>query len=668
MTRRIICIGAGPGGLAQLKVLLHFPYRQDDGEPEFDPIVLEQASAIGGTFDQRSYENGCLVSSKQLTAFSDFRFPASAPDHVTMPEYVNYLKRYIVRFGLDSKCGKRWNATPFANQSRIQLETKVTQLERTHDGKHKVTFELKDGQSHTVECDAVAICTGLHVIPAVPDIAGIPQNLSPQSTPIIDDDDDSRPQYPPVSTWPRDKQPRGVRVIHSSQYKRRQEFKDRNVLILGVGETSMDLCYEAIQGGAKQVVVCHRGGFLSFPKVLNDFQVFGIKFDGDLPIDGLITNLFETAYVHPWIRESRLRWHVSDFIIKRVLWFLTGTQAGCNQHVGSLPPSRLGRAYVFLNKSHKAMQYINKPYTKHQQQRWLERWFGTKYIDPPMSDTQCQEIDLALWPSHVDEQGSVHFMKGSELKQSNGIKRIEEVRMRNKVVKPDLVVYATGYRQDWSWLGQGYDKGPLNVDVRGITSSKDVTIGYIGFVRPGVGAIPPIVEIQAMLWSLLLTNRVPIPSEEGNYHLLAPTTARIQYGVDHGAYVSTLARDMGAAPSLWTLYRQFGLHVLLSYCFGASFVPFFRLTGPFAEPVQMSEICKQEIWSTITRRGIIGNLTMGLIPMLFYAVVNLLALLMEQCWKLAGKPKWVVDRIESMSRRAGVTNDQSVYNNKLKMM
>lgn len=51
----------------------------------------------------------------------------------------------------------------------------------------------------------------------------------------------------------------------------------------------MDLSYEAIQGGAKEVVVCHRGGFLSFPKVLNDFQVFGVKFDGDLPIDGLVS-------------------------------------------------------------------------------------------------------------------------------------------------------------------------------------------------------------------------------------------------------------------------------------------------------------------------------------------------------------------------------------------
>lgn len=91
-----------------------------------------------------------------------------------------------------------------------------------------------------------------------------------------------------------------------------------------------------------------------------------MEFNGDLPIDGLasrlltlphvelnprteqITNLFETAYVHPWVAASHIRWFVSDWGVKRVLRFMTGTSGGCNQWVGSLPPSRLGRAYVFL--------------------------------------------------------------------------------------------------------------------------------------------------------------------------------------------------------------------------------------------------------------------------------------------------------------------------------
>jgi dimethylaniline monooxygenase (N-oxide forming) len=65
-------------------------------------------------------------------------------------------------------------------------------------------------------------------------------------------------------------------------------------------------------------------------------------------LTSLVAAVFETTYVHRWVAALRLRWKISDLVIKRVLWFMTGTQEGCNQWVGGLPPERLGRAYVFL--------------------------------------------------------------------------------------------------------------------------------------------------------------------------------------------------------------------------------------------------------------------------------------------------------------------------------
>lgn len=53
----------------------------------------------------------------------------------------------------------------------------------------------------------------------------------------------------------------------------------------------MDVGYEAIMAPAKKVWLGVRTGFLSFPKVLNNFRVLGTTFDGKLPIDGLITNV-----------------------------------------------------------------------------------------------------------------------------------------------------------------------------------------------------------------------------------------------------------------------------------------------------------------------------------------------------------------------------------------
>lgn len=49
-------------------------------------------------------------------------------------------------------------------------------------------------------------------------------------------------------------------ILHSSDYKTRDQLKGRKILILGTGETGMDLAYESVKAGAKEVVLCSRAG------------------------------------------------------------------------------------------------------------------------------------------------------------------------------------------------------------------------------------------------------------------------------------------------------------------------------------------------------------------------------------------------------------------------
>lgn len=304
------------------------------------------------------------------------------------------------------------------------------------------------GDTFQIIARRVVITTGLHVTPNIPSIPG----LSVDST-------SNSPEW-----------------IHSSAYKSRSQLADKKVLVLGAGETGMDVGYESVLSPAKKVWMGVRGGFLSFPKVLNNFRVLGSTFDGNLPIDGLITNLFETAYVHPWVAASHLRWFVSDFVIRRVLWVLTGTQAGCNQWAGELPPERQGRAYVFLNKSAKAMQFINRPY---RQMSWVHQMLA-HYIDPPLPEgVDDPTIHLVPFPKSFDSSGKAVFPPPPKHRQ-------KEIGWKEDC-RPDLVVLCTGYKQDFEWLGEGYPSGPDSVDVRGICSSKDTSVGFIGFLRPGVG-------------------------------------------------------------------------------------------------------------------------------------------------------------------------------------
>ncbi len=161
-----------------------------------------------------------LVSSKYLTAFSDLRLPKDAPDFLTPERYCQYLDDYISRFNLSPS---------------IHLNTNVKKISRlANKGGHILTLETADGTSEWA-CDAVAICSGLHETPDIPDIPGIHK----------------------VET-----------TLHSSQVKTRAQFgKDTTVMVLGAGETGMDMAHLAVTSSAEQVVLCHRDGFFCGPKV-----------------------------------------------------------------------------------------------------------------------------------------------------------------------------------------------------------------------------------------------------------------------------------------------------------------------------------------------------------------------------------------------------------------
>lgn len=277
--------------------------------------------------------------------------------------------------------------------------------------------------------------------------------------------------------------------------------------------------------------------------------------------------------------------------------FLTGTHAGMNQHVGALPNDRLGRAFVFLNKSSKAMPYLNRPY----QEKHPLAFLGNGYVDPPEDASSKRWVDTATFPQSIDKTGRVIFEPRPDRKDWQ--------RMKNVEVRPDCIVYCTGYKQSFSFLDSSYPTAS-DAKIRNIVAPEEPSISFIGFVRPGVGAIPPIAEQQAMWWTALITGQMPMPIDPPHYHLLAKESSRIQYGVDHSAYMSTLARDFGGAPGLWQLLRTHGLRVLLVYCFGASFVTFYRLVGPFKSAAAPG-IAKTELAETITRRGILGNLFFG---------------------------------------------------------
>ncbi|KAI1144790.1 FAD/NAD(P)-binding domain-containing protein [Nemania diffusa] len=573
---RVAIIGAGPAGMATLRYLLAAE-KTLHSEP-VEVRLFESETGVGGTFRARMYEEGELVSSTRFTTFSDFRL-GDAPDFLSAERYRKYLEDYCSHF-------KLW---PYMNFS-----CRVTNLERK-DGGHVLTYITNGQQENTWKCDAVAICSGLHVDPNIPHIEGI------ERVPI---------------------------VIHSSKFKKREEFGiDKTILVLGAGETGGDIAVLAVTSPTRKVVMCHRNGFHLATKTTN------------LPVDVSRASLFDTMYLSSYLKRSSILWTYYDYYVRSILWFLWGTTHGWDQWVGEKVHNG-SPSEIFFNKTGgKVAPYIGARW-RPKQQGLFQRLSSLIVSIPPPIETKGREIDVAPWPEYIDKDGAVHFM-------NNG--RPEYHYMKNQVVKPDMVVFCTGYEPTFPFLKDAKLRAP-HADVRGIWRRDDPTVGFIGFLRPNLGTIPTLAEMQAQLWvlNLVAPERMPSrdlsPKYEAFYRLAPPENARLKYGVDHESYAYQLALDMGSAPSLSDVLRigfskreppGIWWKLPLVWALGANFNTKFRLLGPWEWDGAVG-VMTGELWETITRRHMVfGHFTLSILPILIFGPLSLITFIFESLFAFA---------------------------------
>jgi dimethylaniline monooxygenase (N-oxide forming) len=208
-------------------------------------------------------------------------------------------------------------------------------------------------------------------------------------------------------------------------------------------------------------------------------------------------------------------------------------------------------------------------------------------------------------PRRFTNKGVVEFV-------DNG--RPEYHRVRNQQIRPDMVVLCTGYEQRFMFFNNAGSHQPYptpkTADVRNIWKRDEPSVGFIGFVRPSLGAIPPLAEMQAQLWvvNLLARHKLPAPlqpKDQRQYQLRSGPSARINYGVDHESYVYQLALDMDSAPGLSKVLKLRSLKLLITWAFGANFNTKFRLQGPWKWEGAAALLVSDEFWGTITRRPIL---------------------------------------------------------------
>lgn len=126
-------------------------------------------------------------------------------------------------------------------------------------------YAINGGEEETYVCDALAVCSGLHVEPNIPQIEGI--------------------EHVPE-------------VFHSSDFKSRSQFGvDKTVLVVGSGETGADLAYLAITSPTQHVLISHRDGVHFAAKVRHLLAVFDLRDKGNNVI--LLPSEMEAPFCFP---------------------------------------------------------------------------------------------------------------------------------------------------------------------------------------------------------------------------------------------------------------------------------------------------------------------------------------------------------------------------------
>jgi dimethylaniline monooxygenase (N-oxide forming) len=207
-------IGAGSSGIAAAKAL------HERGIP-FD--CFEKSDRVGGNWVfgnkngmSSAYRSLHINTSRQRMEYSDYPMPVSYPDFPHHSQIAAYFDDYVDHFGL---------------RERISFETGVEHAERDEDGVW--TVGLETGESRRYDCLLVA--NGHHWDPRWPE-----------------------PAFPGTFTGTE---------MHAHHYIDNTDFADKNVLVVGIGNSAMDIAVESSFVARKTFLSSRRGAYI-LPKYL----------------------------------------------------------------------------------------------------------------------------------------------------------------------------------------------------------------------------------------------------------------------------------------------------------------------------------------------------------------------------------------------------------------
>lgn len=125
----------------------------------------------------------------------------------------------------------------------------------------------------------------------------------------------------------------------------------------------------------------------------------------------------------------------------------------------------------------------------------------------------------------------------------------------------DIIVLCTGFETVFPFLPAPYDTARIDTHFKMLLAD-DPTLSFVGFVRPVVGSIPAIAELQSRCLAALYAGAIPLPADRARIIARDQATARRRFDdariaglVDMTLYNRSLATWLGVQPDYAELLR-----------------------------------------------------------------------------------------------------------------
>lgn len=249
-TADIAIIGAGSSGVAAGKAL------RDKGLA-FD--IYEKGSNLGGMWRYENdnglscaYRSLHIDTSRNNLGYPDFPIPSDKPDFLSHQELLAYLEAYAERFDV---------------RRSVRFNTEVSSITKLPDGRWRVT--CKDGAR---DYRAVIVANG-HLWDA---------------------------------RWPTFTGTFSGTAIHSSQYRTAAPFDDKRVLVVGIGNSAVDIAVDLCKR-AKSVALSTRTGAYVMPKYMMGIPIdrWSAFLGGKLKFPTLLTRMIMARLIYFAVGDQR---------------------------------------------------------------------------------------------------------------------------------------------------------------------------------------------------------------------------------------------------------------------------------------------------------------------------------------------------------------------------